>query len=107
MQTRKNLTNFEELQDNLARRKITSSHNVAKSVIRVFTQIVSQQNILDPDTLYKNMKRIGELLINTDKMNFIVRNTVERCLNVFKEECKKLEITLKSNQNKSVLQSLH
>ena len=92
---------FQALEDDISRRKITSSHLIAERITQFFYDYISKDQWGDePAQLLDNVKKIGEKLSAADKLNFVVPNTVKRVLHILRESCKYYKIDEELSTNK-------
>jgi len=64
-------------------RKITKPRQIAESMFSIFELVVKDTVWQNANQLKDNLKRLCEMLISRDKMNFVVRNCSERMLRIF------------------------
>lgn len=77
-----------KLEDDLKRRRITSSHLVAEKIINMFDSYIRSDAWDAPSELLPNVKKIGKKLSEADRLNFVVQNTVKRVLHILREAYK-------------------
>lgn len=75
-------------------------------MFKLFEEIVSNTTWKDANELKANLKKVCERLLERDRLNFVVRNSSERMLKIFKKKCFDLKIELKESQGISTIQSL-
>lgn len=81
------------LEEELQRRKISSSHIVAEKITHFFIDFVKQEQWGElPANLLVHVKSIGKRLSEADNLNFVVPNTAKRVLHIIREACKELRI---------------
>ena len=86
--------------------KTITPWQTAMNMFKLFEEIVSNTAWKDANELKANMKKVCELLIERDRLNFVVRNCSERILKILQQKCEELKIELKASQGLSQIQSL-
>ena len=72
-------------------------NSTAVLMFEIFEKIVANTAWKDANVLKKNLKQVCEILIQKDKMNFVVRNCAERMLHILNQSCNSLKIELNEN----------
>ena len=75
-------------------------------MFELFESVVKDTVWKNANELKENLKRLCEMLISKDKMNFVCRNCSERMLRIFNQACKSLKISTDSLSEISTLTSL-
>ena len=93
MQSKNSNKKFLALEEEITRRKISSSHIVAERITQFFIDFVMQEPWGDvPANLLDQVKALGKRLSEADNLNFVVPNTVKRVLHIIREACKELRL---------------
>lgn len=85
---------------NIVFRKLTQPRRIAENMFKIFELVVKDTVWQNPSQLKDNLKRLCEMLISQDKMNFVVRNCSERMLRLFTQSCKQLKISIDSAESR-------
>ena len=80
------------MEEDLKRRRLTSSHLVAERITSTIYQYVRQDQFDTPAKLLQEVKKIGHQLQQADKLNFVVPNTIKRILHIIREACHELKL---------------
>ena len=82
-----------KLEEDLKRKKISSSHLIAERIIQIFDRFLRMEDAWKtPADLLSEVKKMGNRLRDADRLNFVVPNTVKRVLHILRESCKILNI---------------
>ena len=80
-----------------AKTEALTPNSTAILMFDTFEKIVTNTEWKDAAMLKKNLKQVAEILIEKDKMNFVVRNCSERMLHILNQSCLSLKIELNEN----------
>ena len=83
---------FNKLEEELKRKKLTSSHLVAQKISEFFYQYIKHEGEKSPGEVLQQVKQFGEKLKNADQNNFVVPNMVKRVLHIIRETCRRLKL---------------
>ena len=86
--------------------KTLTPFQTALNMFKLFEEIVSNTVWKDGNELKANLKKVCEMLIERDRLNFVVRNCSERIMKILQQKCTELKIDLKVSQGLSKIQSL-
>jgi translation initiation factor 2B subunit (eIF-2B alpha/beta/delta family) len=75
-------------------------------MFELFESVVKDTAWVNANELKDNLKKLCEMLISKDKMNFVCRNCSERMLRLMNQACKHLKISTDSQNEVSTLTSL-
>ena len=76
---------LENLEEDIKRRNLSSSHEVAEKITKFFYQMSEQDSFGNASDLLEAVKCIGKQLERADSLNFVVPNTVKRILHIIRE----------------------
>jgi translation initiation factor eIF-2B subunit beta len=96
----------DQLVNQIVFRKITKPRQIAESMFSMFELVVKDTVWQNASQLKDNLKRLCEMLISKDKMNFVVRNCSERMLRIFNQACKQMKISIEMQHEISTLTSM-
>lgn len=80
---------IDELVNKLTYKTLQSPKKTAQAIYNLIINIIEANISHNAEELFENFKRLGHMLIEKDRNNFVVRNCFERFLKVLKDSCNK------------------
>ena len=89
------LDKWEDLIYHLKHKTFDSDYDLTEAITNTFKLAIQVYDWHSGRDLFQSLQKIGQKLIQADKMNFVVMNIVKRILHIVRERAQQFKISLK------------